>query len=116
MAEKDKEFIEAARAVGASDFTIIVKYIIPNALAPILVQASLGIGDAVLAITGLSFLGLGIQPPQPEWGSILTSAKIYMRDAWHISAFPGIAIMLTVLAFNLVGDGLRDALDPKLKS
>lgn len=116
MAEKDKEFVEAARAVGANDLTILFQYILPNALAPILVQASLGTGDAVLAVAGLSYLGLGVQPPMPEWGSILTSAKIYMRDAWHISVIPGLGIMLAVLAFNLLGDGMRDALDPKLKN
>lgn len=112
---KDSEFVEAARAVGASDATILFKYILPNALAPILVQISLGIGDSILAVAGLSYLGLGVQPPQPEWGAILTTARTYMRDAWHISVFPGLFLILAVIAFNLFGDGLRDALDPKLK-
>ena len=93
----------------------LFKYILPNALAPILVQISLGIGDSILAVAGLSYLGLGVQPPQPEWGAILTTARTYMRDAWHISVFPGLFLILAVIAFNLFGDGLRDALDPKLK-
>lgn len=113
---RDKEFVEAARAVGASDFLIIVKYIIPNALAPIIVQASLNVGSAILSVAGLSFLGIGIQPPAPEWGSILNAARTYMRNSWHISVIPGFVIMLTVLCINLAGDGLRDALDPKLKN
>ena len=95
---------------------IIMQYIIPNALAPIIVQASLSIGSAILSIAGLSFLGIGVQPPTPEWGSILSSARTYMRDAWHISVIPGLMIMLTVLSLNLAGDGLRDALDPKMKN
>lgn len=115
MSVKDKEFIEAARAVGANDFTIILKYILPNAMAPILVQFTLGIGSSILSVAGLSYIGLGVQPPTPEWGSILTAAKVYMRDAWHISVIPGIFLVITVIAFNLFGDGLRDALDPKLK-
>ena len=115
LSVKDQEFVEAARAVGASDGTILFQYILPNALAPILVQVSLGIGDSILAVAGLSYLGLGVQPPQPEWGAILTTARTYMRDAWHISVFPGLFLILAVIAFNLFGDGLRDALDPKLK-
>lgn len=116
MSVKDREFIEATRAVGANDIHIILRYIIPNALAPIIVQASLSVGAAILSIAGLSFLGIGVQPPAPEWGSILNAARTYMRDAWHISVIPGIVIMLTVLSLNLAGDGLRDALDPKLKN
>ncbi len=116
MSVKGKEFVEASRAVGAGDLMIILQYIIPNALAPIIVQASLSIGSAILSIAGLSFLGIGVQPPAPEWGSILSSARTYMRDAWHISVIPGLMIMLTVLSLNLAGDGLRDALDPKMKN
>lgn len=116
MSVKEKEFIEATRAVGAGDMTIIFRYIIPNALAPIIVQASLSIGAAILSIAGLSYLGIGVQLPMPEWGSILSSARTYMRDAWHISVIPGMTIMITVLSLNLAGDGLRDALDPKLKN
>ena len=116
MSVKGKEFVEASRAVGAGDMLIIMQYIIPNALAPIIVQASLSICSAILSIAGLSFLGIGVQPPTPEWGSILSSARTYMRDAWHISVIPGLMIMLTVLSLNLAGDGLRDALDPKMKN
>ena len=115
MAIKDSEFVEAARAVGANDFTILFKYILPNAMAPILVQLTLRIGSSILNVAGLSYIGLGVQPPAPEWGAILTAAKVYMRDAWHISVFPGLFLVITVVAFNLFGDGLRDALDPKLK-
>lgn len=115
LTEKDKEYVEAARAVGANDFTILFKYLLPNSFAPILVQVTLGIGDSILAVAGLSYIGLGVQPPQPEWGAILTSARVYMRDAWHISVFPGLFIIIAVVAFNLFGDGLRDAMDPKLK-
>ena len=111
---KDSEFVEAARAVGASDATILFKYILPNALAPILVQISLGIGDSILAVAGLSYLGLGVQPPQPEWGAILTTARTYMRDAWHISVFPGLFLILAVIAFKRAISE-SDALDPKLK-
>ncbi len=115
MSVRDSEFVEAARAVGAGDSLIIAGYIIPNALSPVIVQGTLGVANTILSIAGLSFLGLGIQPPTPEWGSILSSARIYMRDAWHISVIPGLAIMLCILSLNLLGDGLRDALDPKLK-
>lgn len=115
MTIKDSEFVEAARAIGAGDAEILVRYILPNALSPNLVQVSLGVGNSILMVAGLSYLGLGVQPPHPEWGTILTSAKIYMRDAWHISVFPGAFLVIAVIAFNLFGDGLRDALDPKLK-
>ena len=113
---KEQEFIEAARSVGADNGRIIMRYIVPNSLAPLIVQSTLGVAGAILSIAGLSFLGLGIQPPTPEWGSMLSNARTYIRDAWHITMIPGAGIMLTILALNLVGDGLRDALDPKLKS
>ncbi len=113
---REREFIEASRSVGASDMVIIFKQIVPNSLAPLIVQATLGVAGAILSIAGLSFLGLGIQPPLPEWGAMLTNARTYIRDAWHITAFPGLMILLTILALNIVGDGLRDALDPKLKN
>lgn len=113
---KDQEYIEAAKAVGASDFRIIFKYILPNAMAPLIVQATLGVAGAILSIAGLSFLGLGIQPPTPEWGSMLSSARAYIREGWHITVIPGLGIMLTILALNIMGDGLRDALDPRLKN
>ena len=112
---KDQEFIEAARAIGCHDGEIIFKYIIPNAMAPIIVQATVGLAGAILSIAGLSFLGLGIQPPTPEWGAMLSNARQYIRDAWHVTVIPGLGIMLTILALNLMGDGLRDALDPRLK-
>lgn len=115
LTEKDKEYVEAMRANGAGDFKILFKYILPNAFAPILVQVTLGIGDSILAVAGLSFLGIGVQPPSAEWGAILTTARTYMRDAMHVSVFPGAMLIITVMAFNLFGDGLRDAMDPKLK-
>jgi len=93
-----------------------MKYVIPNSMAPIIVQVTLGIAGAILSIAGLSFLGLGIQPPTPEWGAMLSNARSYIRDAWHVTVIPGMGIMFTILALNLVGDGLRDALDPRLKN
>ena len=113
---KEQEFIEAARALGAGDFRIIFKYILPNSMAPLIVQATLGVAGAILSIAGLSFLGLGIQPPTPEWGSMLSGARSYIREGWHITVIPGLGIMLTILALNVLGDGLRDALDPRLKT
>lgn len=113
---KDQEYIEAAHALGASDARIIFKYILPNSMAPLIVQATLGVAGAILSIAGLSFLGLGIQPPTPEWGSMLSNARSYIREGWHITLIPGLGIMLTILALNVVGDGLRDALDPRLKN
>ena len=113
---KNEEYIEAARATGASDFRIIFRYVLPNSLAPIIVQATLCIAGSILAIAGLSFIGLGIQPPTPEWGSMLSSGRQYIRYAWWVCTFPGLAIMISILSLNLFGDGLRDALDPKLKT
>lgn len=113
---RDEEFVEAARAVGANDFRIIIKHIIPNSLAPIIVQATLGVASAILSAAGLSFIGLGIQPPIPEWGAMLSTGRDYLRDHWHIATFPGLAIMITIFGLNLLGDGLRDALDPRLKN
>lgn len=113
---KEQEFIEAARSVGASDFRIIFHHILPNCLAPIIVQMTLGVASAILSTASLSFIGLGIAPPTPEWGSMLSAGRQYIRDAWHIVIFPGAAIMITIFGLNLFGDGLRDALDPKLKN
>lgn len=113
---REQEFIEAARAVGASDFRIIVKHIIPNSLAPIMVQATLGVAGAILSAAGLSFIGLGFQPPTPEWGAMLSTGRNFIRDYWYMTAFPGLAIMITIFGLNLLGDGLRDALDPRLKN
>ncbi len=109
------EYVEAARAVGSSDMRIILKHIIPNSMAPIIVQATLGVASAILNAAGLSFIGLGIQPPNPEWGAMLSGGRQYIRDFPHLTLYPGLAIMLTILALNFLGDGLRDALDPKLK-
>ena len=115
LSVKGQEYIEAARSIGASDFRIITRHIVPNCLAPIIVQATMSIASAILSTASMSFIGLGIEPPTPEWGSMLSAGRAYLRDHWFVVTFPGIAIMLTVFAFNLFGDGLRDALDPKLK-
>lgn len=112
---KDQEFVESARAIGANDFRIILFHIIPNCLAPIIVQSTLGIAQSILSAASLSFLGLGIQPPMPEWGNMLSEARPYLIKAPHTLIFPGLAIMMAILAFNLAGDGIRDALDPKLR-
>ena len=113
---RNQEFIEAARACGTSDARIILKHIIPNAIGPIIVQATLNIAQTIIGIAGLSFIGLGIQPPKPEWGTMLAEAKSQMRNYPYLVIVPGLSIMMAVLAFNLIGDGLRDALDPKLKN
>ena len=112
---RNMEFIEAARAAGSSDLRIILRHIIPNSMAPIIVQSTLGVASAILNAAGLSFIGLGIQPPNPEWGAMLSGGRQYIRDFPHMTLYPGLAIMLTILALNFLGDGLRDALDPKLK-
>ena len=115
LAVKEQEFIEAARAVGNGSFKILFKHVLPNILSPLIVQATLGIGTAELDSAGLSYLGLGIQPPTPEWGSMLNDARDYWLNAPWALLFPGLAISITVLGFNLLGDGLRDAIDPKSK-
>ncbi len=112
---REKEFVEAARALGEGDVIIIVRYLLPNSLAPIIVQTSLRMATVLLTASGLSFLGLGVQPPSPEWGAMLSNARTYMITAPHVAAVPGLAIMLVVFGFNLLGDGLRDALDPRLR-
>ena len=112
---KEQEFVEAARCLGASDAYIILREILPNALSPIIVQATLGVASAILSAAALSFIGLGIQPPSPEWGAMLSAGRVYIRDFWPIVTFPGVAIMITIFALNLFGDGLRDVLDPKLR-
>ncbi len=111
-----EEYIEAAVASGVSDFQIIVMHILPNCLPPLIVQISLGVADAILMAAGLSFIGLGIQPPDPEWGSMLSEGRQYIRGWAYMTYFPGLAIVLTALSLNLLGDGLRDALDPKMKN
>lgn len=111
---KSEDYVDAARALGASNSRIIFRHILPNCLSPLIVQATLNIASAILSAAVLGFLGLGAAPPTPEWGAMLSSGRLYMRVAPHISIFPGLAIMVTVLAFNLMGDGLRDALDPRM--
>jgi len=112
---KEREFVLAARALGASDFRIIFKHILPNAMSPVLISAVLGIAGAVLVESALSFLGIGVQPPTASWGNILTIGKDNIEIAWWISVFPGLAIFVTVLAYNLLGEGIRDSIDPRLK-
>ena len=112
---REQDYVEAARAIGANDLRIIVLHILPNALAPIIVQATVGLGGAILSCASLSFIGLGIQPPLPEWGIMLSNGREYIRKAWWLAVFPGIFIMLAIFSVNLFGDGLRDALDPRLK-
>ncbi len=116
LAEKASDYVLAARAIGAGHARILFRQIMPNALTPILVQGTLGIGTAILDAAALGFLGLGAQPPTPEWGTMLSRAQQVFFSAPHIGIFPGLAIMLTVLGFNLLGDGLRDALDPRLRA
>ncbi len=111
---KERDFVLAAKAIGASDFRVIFRHILPNALSPVFVSATFGVAGAILVESGLSFLGLGVQPPDPSWGNILTSGKDYITVAWWLSLYPGLAILITVLSYNLVGEGLRDALDPRL--
>jgi peptide/nickel transport system permease protein len=110
---KEREFVTAARALGASDSRIIFRHILPNGLSPVLVSATMGVGGAILVESALSFLGLGVQPPTPSWGSLLSSGKDNIEIAWWLSAFPGLAILVTVLGYNLLGEGIRDALDPR---
>jgi peptide/nickel transport system permease protein len=112
---KQNVYVDAARVVGASDWRIMLRYILPNVAAPLIVLASLCMAFAILAAAALSFLGLGAQPPTPEWGAMAADGRTYLRRAWWVSTFPGLAVMVTVLAINLVGDGLRDALDPRMK-
>lgn len=113
---REREFVQAARAIGASDFRIIFIHILPNAMASILVAATLGVAGAILTESALSFLGIGVQPPTPSWGNILTAGKDNIDIAWWLSLFPGLAILITVLGFNLLGEGIRDSLDPRLRS
>jgi len=112
---KEREFVLSARAMGAPDRRIMFRHILPNALVPVLVSATLGVAGAILAESGLSFLGLGVQPPTPSWGNILNEGRANIEIAWWLSVFPGMAILVTVLAYNLLGEGLRDALDPRLR-
>ena len=112
---RDQEYVEAARARGSGNFRIIIRQILPNTLSPLIVDSTLRIGTNIMMISGPSFIGLGVQPPTPEWGSILNTGREFITTFWPMITFPGIAIMLTMFGFNVMGDGLRDALDPKLK-
>jgi dipeptide transport system permease protein len=116
IAETAKDYVTAARVSGAGSIRLMIKEILPNCMAPLIVQATLGISTAILDAAALGFLGLGAQPPLPEWGTMLADAREFVLRAWWVVTFPGLMILITVLAFNLLGDGLRDALDPKLKT
>ncbi|MCG8516087.1 MAG: ABC transporter permease [Halanaerobiales bacterium] len=116
LSKRNQEFVLAAKTSGASYFRIIFRHMLPNSMAPIIVMATLGMAGAIITESSLSFLGLGVQPPTPSWGQMLSDGRTIMRQAWWVSTFPGLAIMITVLAFNLLGDGLRDAMDPKLRN
>jgi peptide/nickel transport system permease protein len=113
---REQVYVEAARAIGTRKGTILLRHILPNVMIPIIVQTSLGMGTAILFAAGLGFLGIGVQPPTPEWGTMLGSGRAYLFNAPHVATFPGIAIFLAVLGFNLSGDGLRDILDPRFRS
>lgn len=115
LSEINKDYVVSSRVAGASPLRLMFITILPNCLAPLIVQATLGFSNAILDMAALGFLGLGAQPPLPEWGSMLATAREFIQSAWWVVTFPGLVILLTVLAFNLMGDGLRDALDPKLK-
>jgi len=112
---KERDFVQAARGIGASDFRIIFRHILPNAMASVLVAATLGVAGAILTESALSFLGIGVQPPTPSWGNILTAGKDNIDIAWWLSLYPGLAILITVLGYNLLGEGIRDSLDPRLR-
>ena len=113
---KEQEYVEAARSIGANDMRIITRHILPNCLAPIIVNMTMSVARSILEAAALSFIGLGVQPPSPEWGAMLSAARPYIRDYWHVITFPGLAIMAIIFGLNLLGDGLRDALDPKLRT
>ena len=112
---REREFVTAARALGAGDTRLILRHMLPNALAPVMVSATLGVAGAILTESALSFLGLGVQPPTPSWGNILTAGKDNIEIAWWLSVFPGLAILFTVMSYNLLGEGIREAIDPRLK-
>jgi len=113
---KEYDYILATRAVGSGPVRIMFRHVLPNVITPVIVLSTIGIAGAILAISGLSYIGLGAQPPSPEWGSMLSQARLYLQRAWWITTFPGIAIMMAVMAINLIGDALRDALDPRLRN
>jgi len=112
---REREFVVAARALGASDVRLIWRHLLPNALTPVMVSATLGVAGAILVESSLSFLGLGVQPPTPSWGNMLTMGKDNIEIAWWLSVFPGLAILVTVMSYNLLGEGIREAIDPRLR-
>ncbi|MFW6677237.1 ABC transporter permease [Lacrimispora sp. AGF001] len=116
LKERENEYIEAAQSINCSKFRIITSHLLPNCISPMIVSATMGVAQTITMAAGLSFIGLGVQPPIPEWGAMLSAARQFIRQAPHLVYFPGLAIAVTVLALNLLGDGLRDALDPKLKN
>lgn len=113
---RQQEYIESARSIGANNLTILFKHVLPNSLAPIIIQCTLGVGNVILWAASLSFIGMGVQAPTPEWGLMIAAGRTYLRGYWYMSIIPGVAIMLVTYAFNVLGDGLRDALDPRLKN
>ena len=116
MTCRNQEYVEAAIATNASDFEVIFRHVLPNAISPMIVQITMGLGSSILAASSLSFVGLGAQPPSPEWGAMISEGRSYLESNPSLVMYPGIAVMLAVLSFNMLGDGLRDALDPKLKN
>jgi peptide/nickel transport system permease protein len=113
---RNMEYLEAASSMSCSKFRIITRYVVPNCMAPVIVQITMGVARTILTAASLSFIGLGVQPPTPEWGAMLSAGRAFIRDYPHLCIFPGVFIMITVLGLNMFGDGLRDALDPKLKN
>lgn len=113
LVAKEQPYVRAARTFGEKPFWIVVRHIVPNCLTPLMVQMTLGIGDAILIASSMSFIGLGAQPPTPEWGAMISTARIYAIDQWWYAAFPGLSILITIMGFNLIGDGIRDILDPR---
>ncbi len=114
LGTKDLEYVTAVRAQGAGDLRVLLKHVLPNAISPVIASFVMNIPGGIMIISGLGFIGLGVQPPSPEWGSMLASGRAFIRDAWHVTAFPGAAIVLTIIAITLVGDGLRDAMDSRM--
>lgn len=113
LVAKEQQYVRAARTFGERPFKIVLRHIVPNCLTPLMVQMTLGIGDAILIASSMSFIGLGAQPPTPEWGAMISTARIYAIDQWWYAAFPGLFILITIMGFNLIGDGIRDILDPR---
>lgn len=113
LAVKEQQYVRAARTFGEKPFWIVARHIVPNCLTPLMVQMTLGIGDAILIASSMSFIGLGAQPPTPEWGAMISTARVYAIDQWWYAAFPGLSILITIMGFNLIGDGIRDILDPR---